>query len=1151
MKIDNRNNMMSAALRCGLSLFVLSGTCVLSAQAQETAKKDIATMPKQAAMQQSKRPTYEMKEVKGVVYDAATKAPLAGVRVQALNNRFYTTLTDEKGAYILKVPTHITALYVSVEGYNGVQIGLREQASVDAYLFSDNLKPLYTNGTEVLQTANLAPKTSSAISLENEVEHTLNSTVRTISRGGLPAQGATFFINGLNSLNANAQPLVVVDGVIWDMQYDRGTIHEGFFNNVFNLIDVEDIENIEVLRNGTALYGSEGANGVLKITTKRGKSLATRINIRAYGGVEQAPTTLPMMNAAQYRNYLTEFLGTRADIKRLASSMEIPFLNEDKNYLYYKQYHNDTDWQKNLYRTALTQNYRVGVQGGDDVAMYNLSLGFTQGEATAKDNDFNRLNIRFNTDVHLAKSFTTQLDIAYVRNAYNLRDNGWAESYAKKNISSPNVLGAIQSPFVDPYAYYITYLGNNRLGMGHTDKILTGMNYLIDPTLSASHRINQTANPFLFASEFGYEGLANPYWILKNGQGDNKNFQEQTQFLLNIAPKYQFTPYLSVTNRFSYVLNRSNEKYFMPRSGTPIKPVKGLGNVQGVVSSQFSKETVLFNDFRINWKRNYGAHDWEVFGGFRMGSYGYSNSYVGGYNHSNDKMPNLAYSLQYLDYGGNNDRWVNLSYYANVDYNYKNRYFLKLIASTEASSRFGKQAEDGIKVAGVKWGLFPSLQGAWVVSNESWFSPSFIDYLKISGGYEASGNDNVDYYAARTYFHNVKFLDRATALELANIQNPKIQWETTHRFNLGAQINLLRNRLSLGVDVYRSLTTNLLTRKTVSDVTGLALMLANEGEMSNTGFNVMANAVLVNTKNWKWQLGATLGHYKNEITALPATSNNRIELYPLNEKGQKELDKVKVISGYTTSIYGDQNVLTATGHAAGVFYGYQTKGVFASSAEAQKAHEGKASLKYPTGLASQPSRDFRAGDIHFVDQNGDGWISEADKVVIGDPNPDFFGNFFTTLSWKRFTLDLNVKYSLGGDIYNYNRRQLESVNNIWNQTTAVVNRWRYEGQQTSVPRAMDVSSMQWVNNERFSDRWVEDGSYLKLKKVRLSYELPLSLSWLQGLSVWGEANNVVTLSKYLGADPEVSVGNSVLVQGIDAGFLPQSRNFNLGVTINL
>ena len=293
-----------------------------------------------------------------------------------------------------------------------------------------------------------------------------------------------------------------------------------------------------------------------------------------------------------------------------------------------------------------------------------------------------------------------------------------------------------------------------------------------------------------------------------------------------------------------------------------------------------------------------------------------------------------------------------------------------------------------------------------------------------------------------------------------------------------------------------------------------------------------------------------MGHYKNEVTALPTSKMNYIRTYELDANGKKVLDSEKRIHGYTSSIYGTGNVLTAVGHAAGVFYGYETAGVFASDAEASTA--GKYGyLRYPTGLAEDPYRAFRAGDMHFVDQNGDGWINDADMVVIGDPNPDIFGNFYTSLSWKSLTLDLNFKYSLGNDVFNYQRSQLEAANNIYNQTTAVVNRWKYDGQVTEIPRAMSPENEMWVNNERFSDRWIEDGSYLKLKKVRLTYEIPVNLSWLLGLSVWGEANNVFTVTKYLGNDPEVSCGNSVLYQGIDAGYLPTTRNFNIGVTINL
>ena len=521
-----------------------------------------------------------------------------------------------------------------------------------------------------------------------------------------------------------------------------------------------------------------------------------------------------------------------------------------------------------------------------------------------------------------------------------------------------------------------------------------------------------------------------------------------------------------------------------------------------------------------------------------------------GYNNDNDKMPNISKSLSFLSSGGTNDSWINLAYYLNARYNFKNRYFLDFTTSMESSSRFGKEAKEGIKLAGVKWGIFPSIQAAWVMSNEKWFNVEGINYLKISAGYEESGNDNVDYYATRTYFENVKFLGQATALQLANIQNPAIQWETNRRFNVGLQGSFLKDRLGLGLNFYAGKTSNLLTRKAVSDITGLRYMWANEGELKNVGLDARLNAILVNRKNFKWEAGFTVGHYRNEITELPTSSLNYIRTYELDAAGKKVASSEQRLHGYTTSVYGDNNVLTAVGTAAGVFYGYKTNGVFATDAEAAAA--GKYGyLRYPTGLNENPYREFQAGDVRFVDQNGDGWISEADMVVIGDPNPDIFGNIFTSFTWKDLTLDLNFKYSLGNDIYNYQRSQLEAANNIYNQTTAVCNRWRYERQITDMPRAMAPGNDQWVNNERFSDRWIEDGSFLKLKKVRLTYKVPVHLSWLLGLSIWGEANNVFTVTKYLGNDPEVSCGNSVLYQGIDAGYLPLSRNFNIGLTINL
>ena len=253
---------------------------------------------------------------------------------------------------------------------------------------------------------------------------------------------------------------------------------------------------------------------------------------------------------------------------------------------------------------------------------------------------------------------------------------------------------------------------------------------------------------------------------------------------------------------------------------------------------------------------------------------------------------------------------------------------------------------------------------------------------------------------------------------------------------------------------------------------------------------------------------------------------------------------------FTSSVYGDNNILTQSGSSVGVFYGYQTADhVFSTEAEAATAHNGTDYLKFKD--ATGADQTFNAGDVHFIDQNGDGYIDEQDKVIIGNPNPDIYGNIFATLTWKRFTFNVGFNYCVGNDVYNYQRSILNSGASLYNQQVAEIAHWRYEGQVTNMPR---LAFEDPKGNNRFSDRWIEDGSFLRMKTLSVAYQIPMPeswQSWLQGISVWGEARNLFTVTKYTGNDPEFSVGNSVLYQGIDCGSIAQSRSFILGVKINL
>lgn len=1143
-------------LSTSLCFLVLSGMSVFNAYAQEEGGDGEETTVEKPS-REKKEKQYEMKTVKGVITDASTGEPMGGVRIQALGLDRYSTLTEEDGTYTLDIPVFSDALYLYAEGYNPLQVAVKE-GKADASMITGQFNPFYTEGTTITSQRTVTLDETSSMNVDVDIEKKLAGDIHAVLRSGSPGQGNFMTIRGVNSINANTQPLIVLDGNIIDPQYDRDAMHEGFYNNLLASIDPENIESIQVLKNGTTLYGAKGGNGVIIINTKRGKSMATKINVRIYGGMEFIPKKLDMLNGNDYTTYLTDLVSTIKDMKP-GSLSRYPFLDQSPSNYYRNVYSNNTDWQKDMYQNAFTQNYKLSVEGGDDIGMYALSLGYASTEGTAKGLDMDRLNLRFNTDIKIFEKLKTGLDIAYNQNSYNILDTGWSDDYSMQNIGSTNVLGLIQAPFISPYAWYYdeTSTASYPSGRLSLSKEYAGK-YAADGSYS------WITNPFRFSNYMGFnESLRNPYWILENGDGKMKNYAQSTQIDLNVSPRWEVTKTFSISDRFNFLMTRNNEKYYLPRNGATPYTLKDLGSISSVLKTMFAKETTLQNDLRLEWANKYGAHSIDVFGGWRYNNYSYSYNYMSGYNNENDKLPIISKDMAYINYGGTNDNWMDMTYYLDASYNYKNRYFAEFTASAQTSSRFGRNTDQGIKVGGVCWGLFPSLQLGWVISNEKWFKTGKgVDYLKLTAGVEQSGNDGItDYYASRTYWESQKVFSNVVGLYLKNIENSGIQWETTTKWNIGLQGSFLKNRLQAGLDLYWHKTSNLLTVKELSYISGMNKYWTNEGELTNRGFEFSTNAILINRKNWKWEVGATLGHYNNKITKLPGGERNTIKMSDVN--GNNRYD----INGYTSSIYGTDNVITAVGYALGSFYGWQTNGVFADEAAASQAtstvvtwqdaagnsYSNDGHLLYPTGKANGEDkyRNFQSGDICFVDQNGDGVIDDADKVVIGNPNPDIYGNIFTSLTWKDLRLDVNFKYSLGNDVYNYQRSIVEGLNTSYNQTKAVLRRWTYEGQKTDMPKACYTNSDDWRNNERMSDRWIEDGSFLKLKNIRLTYTVPYSNSWLLGLKVWAEGNNLFTISKYLGTDPEMSSSNNVLYQGIDTGLVPCGRGFNVGVSINL
>ncbi len=1070
--------------------FLIFGSISASSQeaqlSQSNAKNDSA---------RSVTKKYQTRHITGRVINGTTDQPVSGAIIRVAEMEGYSSLSHSDGTYEMDVPTFAYSIVVSAPDMNNSQMGLgRDIQQKIVKIYPEVFLSEYAQGTNLRadkQTSDF--RFSNAVNIGEEIQKRMGADAYTIQRNGTLGIGNVMFLSGLNSLNINAQPLIVVDGVIFDQQYNRSMIHQGFYNSVLSNISPADIENVTIMKNGTALYGSKGANGVILIQTRRNHSMATRITASISAGVSIEPKFIDMMNATQYKSYASDLLGTTN-----TTALDFKFLNEDPNYYYYPQYHNDTDWKKQVYRTAITQNYSINVEGGDGVANYNLSLGYINNQSTLRYNSMNRVNIRFNTDIKLMQNFSVRFDASFSNQTRNLRNDGAPENYSDGTPTSPSFLAYAKSPMLSPYAY-----ANGVLSESFLD--ITDETYL-DEALSLYNNYNYK--------------LANPIAINLYGDAENKNHFESSMVNLSVTPKFSFNPHMFMSEHFSYNLVNVNESYYIPMNGVPDYYVAAVGAYrQNETRALVSKQNSVYSDTRLDWQQRFGAHDFHIFGGARINWESYTLNNQLGYNTGNDKTPFMSPSLLNAQTTGENDNWNSIAWYLQSEYNYLQRYYLQANITAEASSRFGSQADNSLKLFGVPWGIFPGIQLGWVVTNEPWFATTRgIDYLRINAGYDISGNDDIDYYAARSYFSAHQFMQSVAGLSFDNIGNTHLQWETTKRFNFGFESNLLENRLNLRFNYYLSHTDHLLTFQSLSYLSGLDQNWSNGGALKNQGFDISATGKVITTKSFQWELGVSLGHYKNKITVLNDNQN-----------------------AINTTIYG-ATIHTEIGQAANLFYGYKSLGVFSTSEEAKTAG------LYIMDVNGVDKQYFGAGDLQFMDINGDHEITDADQTVIGDPNPDIYGNIFTSFNYNRLRLDLSFNYSLGNDVYDYLRSQLESGSRFMNQTTAVVNRWQTEGQITDVPKAVFQDPM---GNGRFSDRWIEDGSYMKLKTITLSYTLPVHSTFFQGFQFWLQANNVLTFSKYLGADPEFAATSRVLGQGIDLGQLPQSRSFVAGVKINL
>jgi TonB-linked SusC/RagA family outer membrane protein len=573
---------------------------------------------------------------------------------------------------------------------------------------------------------------------------------------------------------------------------------------------------------------------------------------------------------------------------------------------------------------------------------------------------------------------------------------------------------------------------------------------------------------------------------------------------------------LKWTSLLGITINSLKESVFMPNKGMELYYENEVYNASKSVKNYLR---TIYNDNYLSYEKEIDSkHLVTASAGFRVHTNTFEADWgVAKNSHESDQYKQLQNGVSFLsEMGGESAIWNRLGVYAGAGYSYRDRYFLKGNVVSEFSSRTGKNAEGVLYIGGRPFGLFYSFGAAWRLSSESFLSDLFwLEDLKIRASYGRVGNDDIGNLSAVNYYL-VDHYRGTTGMIPGPLSEQSVKFEENIQLNAGLDLSVFGNRLFLAVDLYDITTEDLLVYEPQEAYTGSATVPANNGTMNNRGWEAGLSSRMIQRGRFRWDLALNLSGFKNQLEAI---KNGEVITY--FEGGQ---------------------YISRVGEPVLSFYGFQFEGVYATSEDAAE-----------DGLINGKGVPFGAGDAKFTDLSGpdgepDQVIDEFDRTIIGSPIPDFIGGLSSTVAYGRWSLSARLQLVLGKEVFNYLRYQNERMTDLSNQSTSVLDRWVYEGQVTEVPRALYDDPL---GNADFSSRWIDDGSFLRLKHLTLAYRLGESLWFFRDLEVQISATNLFTWSNYLGYDPEFSFSYNTMEQGIDYGMMPQTQTFSLGLRIGL
>ncbi|MEO8403718.1 MAG: TonB-dependent receptor [Chitinophagaceae bacterium] len=1018
--------------------------------------------------------------ITGTITDQ-TGASLTGATVAVKGNSKYITNSELNGTFRLFVPSDATTLVISYVGTKPIEVSITDKSTIDASLAitDTKLNEVVVIGYGKTRRANLTSAQTTVSS--KDIERTVNTTVEQAIQGraagvyitqnsGQPGGGISVFIRGVSSINGNTEPLYVIDGI---QVQGGGTTNS---SNPLSGLNPSDIEDIQVLQgpSATAIYGSRATNGVLLITTKRGKAGEAKLAYGIQYNIQTPPKHLKVMNLPQYATIVKQYhdiAGGTTPAEFLDPSLLGP----------------GTDWQGELFNNATMQKHQLSMSGGNTTTTYYMSGEYLNQEGVALGSGFDRYGFRVNLDNKPRQWVTIGANLNF------------SQTDEKLTTSSEGVISdAIQLTPQVPV--------KNLNGDWGGGDIINGANQYAP---------------------------VNPIAIANLRKNTNKKRQFQGGLNLSLNP----IKGLTLRTSFNTDINYSNSVYFNPTYaiGWAINTSATLSEFVGMSSYWNFNQLAEYNT-------QFGKHNFGIMVSHESQQSNWKNISARRSGFLTNDVFDLNAGAAPGTNGGGSGPWAMESYLGRLSYNYDNRYIVTGNVRRDGSSNFGSEN---------RWGTFPSVSAAWRVTQEKFFQVPAISELKLRFEIGLTGNQGSGgIYSPLTTGPT----DLGTGFLPTRYGNPSLQWEETKTTNVGINLGLLKNRVTIEADYYIKNTNNLIMDNPLpwymgtSGTGAVGNPSVNIGALQTKGWGFTINTVNVTNKDFRWETNLNMSAFKTTI---------------------KKFYSDAAFVDRTSWWLDNWTQRSAVGYAPWLFRGYIAEGLFTSLDEISKS-----AVRVDNNgnrLAADPNTGVWVGDVKYKDLNGDNKIDFHDETYIGNPWPKLFGGFTNSFSYKGFDLSILITGTFGQDVYNQLAKVNSKTSTIYTSRNLLVDALNYarvtmkngqpmiENAGTDVPRFTNSQIANDNNYNTTSSKWVEDGSFVRLKNVSLSYNLPASLigrqKLVKGVRATVGVQNLVTITGYNGFDPEVGsyVGansnTSNQAIGLDYGRYPLTPiyTFSLGV----